>query len=91
MSKPRSKEKSPYRRYSVEEVMDAENGNYVIQVGGDLFSYNGKMAFSKARADKFYDNVMAGLHDLKKHGSDVEQDDAIKCLFHLKVFPLRIN
>lgn len=91
MKKKKKDDKSPYKHYTVEEVMAAESGNYTIQVGGDLFSYNGKMAFSKDRADHFYKNILAGLNDLKEHGTEVEKEDAIKCILHLKIIPLRIN
>lgn len=84
-------DKSPYGQYTVKEVIEAEAGNYVIQVGGDLFSYNGKMAFTKDRADMYYENVLAGLNDMKKNGSDLEKEDAVKCLIHLKIYPLRIH
>jgi len=83
--------KSPYVHYSVEEISAAETGHYVIQVGGDLFSYNGKMAFVRDRADKFYQDILDGLNDMKKNGSDIEKEDALKCLLMLKMFPLRIH
>lgn len=84
-------EKSPYRQYTVQEVIEAEAGNYVIQVGGDLFSYNGKMAFSKDRAEMYYENVLAGLNDMKKNGSDEEKEDARKTLLLLRIYPLRFH
>ena len=90
MSKKKA-EKSPYVRYTEEEIVAAEYGHFVIQVGGDLFSYNGKMAFTRERADKFYDDIIEGLTDMKKNGNEVEKEDAVKCLIMLKMFPLRIH
>lgn len=84
-------EKSPYGKYTIEEIVQAESGHYVIQVGGDLFSYNGKMAFSRARVEKFFDDIFLGLNDMKENGSDLEKDDALKCLSMLKIYPLRIH
>lgn len=83
--------KSPYRNYSIEDIAMTEFGTYVIQVGDDLFSYNGKMGFSRKRAEMFYDDIIVGLHDMKKNGNHIEQEDAIKCLLFLKIFPLRIH
>ncbi len=83
--------KSPYKNYSVEDIAATEFGTYVIQVGDDLFSYNGKMGFNLQRAEMFYDDIIAGLHDMKKNGSKTEKEDAVKCLLLLKIFPLRIH
>lgn len=82
---------SPYRNYSVEDIAATEFGTYVIQVGDDLFSYNGKMGFSAKRAEMFYDDIIAGLHHMKENGNDVEKEDAQKCLLLLRIFPLRIH
>lgn len=83
--------KSPYGKYSLEDIIQAEAGNYVIQVGDDLFSYNGKMAFSRRRAEMFYDDIIAGLNDMKKNGNDIEKEDAVKCLLLLRMMPFRIQ
>jgi hypothetical protein len=84
-------EKSPYVKYSIQDVAAAEAGHYVIQVGSDLFSYNGKMAFNRDRADKLYADILAGLNDMKENGSDLEKEDASKCLVTLMIHPLRIH
>lgn len=84
-------EKSPYRNYSVEDIAVTEFGTYVIQVGDDLFSYNGKMGFSLKRAEMFYDDIMGNLLDMKKNGTQTEQEDASKCLLFLRMYPLRIH
>lgn len=83
--------KSPYRNYSVEDIAATEFNTYVIQVGDDLFSYNGKMGFSLKRAEMFYDDILGGLHEMKKSGNKIEKEDAIKCLLLLRIFPLRIH
>ena len=85
-------EKSPYGSFSVQEVMEAEAGTYVIQVGADLFSLpNGKMAFSKDRAEYFYQEVRRGLLHMKENGEEHERKEAHECLLYLKIHPLRIN
>lgn len=86
-----SKKRSPYGKYSVQDVMKAEMGRYVIQVGDDLFSYNGKTAFSKDRAERYYYQIWDGLEDMFKNGNKKERADAYKCLIRLQMFPLRIN
>lgn len=71
--------------------MATESGNYVIQVGGDFFSHNGKMAFSKQRAEHFFENVLIGLMEMRQHGTDAEYEDATACLLNLRIIPLRIH
>lgn len=84
--------KSAFRHYSEEDIAATEFGTYVIQVGDDLFQApNGKMAFNKERAEMFYDDILGGLSAMKKEGSDVEKEDAEKCLLHLRIMPLRIH
>ena len=84
--------KSAYKFYSEEDIAATEFGTYVIQVGDELFkSPNGKMAFSKDRAEMFYDDILGGLMVMKKEGSEAEQKDAEKCLLRLRIFPLRFH
>lgn len=83
--------KNPYKNYSVQDIEATEFGTYVIQVGDDLFAHNGKQAFSKQRAEMFFDDIIVGLHHMKKNGNDIEREDAEKCLLFLKIHPLRIH
>lgn len=83
--------KSPYLNYSEAEIAATEYGIYVIQVGGDFFSSNGKMGFTKERAEMFFDNVVNGLNDLVNNGTDQEVADATTCLCNLRIMPLRIH
>ncbi len=82
---------SPYRKYSIEQITQVEAGHYVIQVGDDFFSHNGKVGFSLQRAETFYLDIMSGLMDIQKNGSDLEKEDATKCLLLLKMYPLRFH
>lgn len=91
MAKKKELIESPYINYSVEEICAAEAGNYVIQIGGDFFSYNGKIGFSRKRAEMFYDDVWGGLKEMKKTGSETEKTDAQMCLLNLRIYPLRIH
>lgn len=83
--------KSPYGQYSIADVVLVEAGHYFIQVGSDIFSYEGKMAFSRSRAEHFYDNIFKDLTAMKENGNKEEQDDAKACLRLLRIFPMRIH
>mgnify|MGYP001563774016 CR=1 FL=1 len=85
-------EKSPYGQHSIGDVLDAENGNYYLQVGEEIFSTDlGKMAFNKDRVEHFYQKTWNGLLYIIKTGSEEEKLDAYKCLLSLKIHPLRIH
>jgi hypothetical protein len=83
--------KSPYLNYTEEEILATEKGIFVIQIGADLFSHNGKMGFTKDRAEQFYDNIVMGLEDLRENGTDIEKEDAFACLCNLRIMPLKIH
>lgn len=84
-------DKSPYGQYSVEEVILVEAGHYFIQVGGDIFSFDGKMAFSRERAEMFYDTIFNDLNSMKENGTEIQQADAKSCLFFLRIHRMRIH
>lgn len=83
--------KSPYGNYSEHDVMLVESGHYFIQVGSDIFSFDGKMAFTRDRAEHFFDGIFKDLTLMKKNGNDVEQKDAKACLLWLRIFPMRVH
>lgn len=87
----KKKEKSPYKNFTLEEVMTAESNSYVIQIGEDFFSYEGDYTFSKNGAEHYYDQILNGLNDLLENGDETEKEDAFKSLLLLKVYPLRIH
>lgn len=88
----KSPKKSAFRSYSEEDIAATEFGTFVIQVGDDFFATpNGKMAFSLQRAEMFYDDILGGLLAMKKEGTDIEKEDARKCLLLLRIYPLRIH
>lgn len=92
MSSIKKAEKSPYKDHSIEEVMQAEAGNYYIQIGDSMFeSETGKMAFSKERAEHFFDVVMEGLRAMRDEGDEQEQQDALVCLLNFRIVPLRFH
>lgn len=91
MSDEKKDPKSPYGQYSISDVVLVEAGHYFIQVGTDIFSYDGKMAFSRSRAEHFYDSIFKDLTTMKEKGNKEEQADAITCLRLLRIFPMRIH
>lgn len=91
MSDEKKDPKSPYGQYTEHEVMLVEAGHYFIQVGSDIFSYDGKMAFSRSRAEHFYDSIFKDLTAMKENGNKQEQADAKTCLGLLRIFPMRIH
>ncbi len=89
MGKP---EKSPYRDYTIEDVLAAEAGHYYIQIGTEIFqSESGKMAFKKDRVDELFESILGGLKEMKKSNNKREVEDAHACLLNFRIFPLRIH
>lgn len=87
-----SDEKSPYGKFSIEDITKAETDHFVIQIGSELFALpNGKMAFTKERIDALYEEVLEGLNIMRKEGTDIEQEQALQGLLLLKIHPLRIH
>lgn len=85
-------EKSPYRDYSIEEVMATEAGAYYIQLGTSIFeSETGKLAFNKDRAEEFFEMAYLGLQDLKANGTYAEKEEATNALLHFRIIPLKFH
>jgi len=91
MSDEKGEPKGPYGQYTEHEVMLVEAGHYFIQVGSDIFSFDGKMAFTRQRAEQFYDSIFKDLTTMKERGNPEEQQDAKTCLLLLRIFPMRIH
>ena len=84
--------KSPYKQHSIEDVAKAETGNYYIQIGDGMFeSEQGKLAFSKERAEAFYEQIREGLVDMRSKGSQEDKDEAMFCLMNFRIIPLRFH
>lgn len=91
MSEEKKDPKSPYGQYSLEEVIQVEAGHYFIQIGSDIFAFDGKMAFTRDRAEMFYDSLFKDLTLLKEQGSKQEQEDAKAALFYLRIHPMKVH
>ncbi len=84
--------KTRYSEYTIEEIMAIEYDKYVIQVGSDLLTNEkGKMAFSKQRTEELYENLLTSLNEMKISKDPLERQDALACLKHLHIYPLRIH
>lgn len=86
-----SDEKSPYGKFSVADVVAAENDTYILQMGDDLFTENGYYAFRKEKAENLYDIIRESYEGIKKEGNEDDQKDAIWRLQTLRLHPLRIH
>lgn len=92
MSPKKKLDENPYPSNTFEEIMQTESGRYYIQVGEGMFeSENGKLAFTKERAEYFYMMAWEGLKNMKEHGSPEEQEDAHKCLLNFRIVSLRFH
>ena len=91
MPNEKDEPKSPFGQYSEHDVMVVEAGHYFLQVGSDIFIFDGKMAFTRDRVEKFYDGIFKDLTLMKETGSPEEQGDAKAVLLHLRIFPMRIH
>jgi hypothetical protein len=91
MAEENGEPKSPYGQYSEHDIMLVEAGNYYIQVGSDIFTLDGKMSFSRKRAEFIYDGIFKDLTLLKENGNSIEQEDAKTCLSMLRIFPMRVQ
>jgi hypothetical protein len=83
--------KSPYGQYTTADVVEVEAGHYFIQVGGDIFSFDGKMAFTRDRVEKLYDSIHGDLMAMKENGTNKQKEDAESCLLLLRIHPMRVH
>jgi hypothetical protein len=91
MSDEKEDDKNPFITYSLEEIMQIEAGHYFIQIGTDVFSEEGKMAFSRDRAEHLYDGILEDLTLLSENGNEIQQADAKACLLFLQIHSMRIH
>lgn len=85
------KKKNPYISLSLEQVADAEANYFVIQIGHELFSDNGKMSFKKTKAENIYFDLLEGIGDMINSKDEIERQDAFAILCHFRILPLRVH
>lgn len=83
--------KSPFVKYTPEQIVEAESNSYMILLGSDLFSYNGKYTFTKDKAEHYMEQIEGGLLEMLETGNEEEKEEAIMCLFLLKILPFRLH
>lgn len=83
--------KSPFVGYSLEEIANAESSAYVIQVGSDMFHYNGTYTFSRRSAVYYRNKILANLLDSIANGTEDEKNNAHRVVMWLRILPLRIH
>ncbi len=85
------KKKSVFGKYSPEQIAVAESSMHVILLGDDFFSYNGKYTFTREKAEYYYNQVNDGLMEIMETGTKTEKEEAMFCLFYLKIMPFRLH
>jgi hypothetical protein len=83
--------KSSYVNYTEEEILATESGIYILQIGSEVFSLDGKMGFTRERVEGFYDDAVAGLEHMVKTGTAEEIKEAKMCLRNIRIIPLKIH
>lgn len=83
--------KSPFGRYTPEEVFAFEAVTYVIVVGLDVFDVKGKWVFDKKGAVKYYNKILDELMQQLQHGNKKKKISARRVLNSLRIEPLRIH
>lgn len=85
------KKKNPYINVTLEEVAHAEAKFFYIQVGGEIVEYNGRLTFSKEKADYLFYELQNNLVHMVSKGTDEERNTALTGLKNFRVHPLRIH
>lgn len=92
MPAKKKKDKSPYGRHTVEEIMQTEKDRFYIQAGEGMFeNENGKIAFTRDRAEYFYSLAWEGFNMMIVQGTPEEKEDALRCLLNFRIVPLRFH
>jgi hypothetical protein len=85
------KQKSPFKGFTVEEVLKIERNSFVIQLGNDFYNKDGNFTFSESQVNKYYNSILNKILYAISNGTDKQKRDAIKCLSTFRVFSLRIQ
>lgn len=82
---------NPYINMTLEEVADAESKFFYIQVGDEVVEYDGRLTFSKKRAENLFYELRNSLSHMIKEGDSEEQTTALDGLKNFHIHPLRIH
>ena len=86
-----SNKKSPFKAFTVDEVLKVESNSYVIQIGQDFYSFDGDFVFSIAEVKKHYNKILTNILDTIDNGTVRQKNAALNCLSRFHVLPLRIQ
>lgn len=82
---------NPYLGFTLEQLFRIESNSFVVQVGDDFFSNDSGYAFTKTKAEYFYDEIYKSLTDLLHTGITKDKEEAMEVLKSFKILPLRLH
>lgn len=82
---------SPFRNYSIEEIMAFEAESYMIQVGMDVFDMKGSCTFTKKSASRYYNKIRVQILKDYYSGTAKEKKNAKRLLENFKILPFRFH
>lgn len=85
------KNKSPFRGFTLDEVLEAESNSFVIQLGNNFYEKEGSFTFSIKEAEKYYDVLLDNILYTIDNGAEKQRKAALSCLATLKILPLRLH
>lgn len=85
------KDHSPFRSYSVNEILATESSNYMIQVGFELLNIGGNFLFNKKSAVTHYNKILREILNQLKNGNKKQQANAERMLSNFKIIPFRLH
>jgi hypothetical protein len=83
--------KSPFVKYTPEQIFAYEAVTYVIVAGSDFFDVDGNFFFTKTGAERYYDKLTKQLSIDLKNGTRKERKHARRVLENLRVERMRIH
>lgn len=91
MPKQKTKKDSPFRNYSVADILATEATTYFIVAGNDVFAPEGRFNYTWLGAVRMYNKLLAGLVYNLKHGSEEEMAEAKMLLENLRIERLMVH
>lgn len=76
---------------TLQEIQEAEENAYIIQIGTELYNYDGCFVFDQKEAHRLYNNLLAKIKLTIKNGEKEDREVALRCVAKLFVLPLRIQ
>ena len=83
--------KSPFGRYTPEQIFAAEATTYVVLAGIDFYDMNGNYFFTKGSAVRHYNKIHRQLVIQSQEGTNKQRNNARRVLNNLKIQQMRIH